>query len=99
MDIMYMDIGARPANPTPGQARFNTATNYTEVWDGANWMPITAGEVTTLSLADIVQDAEDQIAVIIEEEYRDNAAIMDAFDQWEEANKRFRVILQLAGKQ
>ena len=35
-------------------------------------------------------------ARLIEEEYKDNATIQNAFDEWEEANKRFRVILALA---
>ena len=98
MDITFMDIGARPTNPSPGQARFNTATNYTEVWDGVNWMPISSEEIKKLTIVDMLQDAEDRIRSEVVVEHLENPTIVDAFAEWEKANERFRVVLALAEK-
>ena len=90
--------GSRPVNVATGSTRWNQSSNTMEVWDGVGWQTISAGEVRDLTLEEMVQGYEDEIAVIVKEKYKDNAAIQDAFDQWEEANKRFRVILSLAEK-
>ena len=98
MDITFMDIGARPINPAQGTTRFNTLSSMVEVWDGANWMPISAEEIRNITLEEMVQGYEDEMATTIEEQYADNATIQDAFAEWEAANERFRVILALAEK-
>lgn len=85
-------------NVVPGTTRFNTNQNRVEVWDGATWMQMSTGDVRDITLEEMVQDAEDKIALQIEEEYKDNATIIDAFNKWEEANERFKVILALAEK-
>ena len=96
--MMTFTNGPGPSSPASGTTRWNQDNSTVEVWDGIGWQTITSGGVKNLTLEEMVQGVEDEIAVMIEEEYKDNAAIQDAFDQWEEANKRFRVILSLAGK-
>ena len=91
-----MDIGARPTNPTQGTTRFNTLSSMVEVWDGANWMPISAEEIKKLTVYDMLQDAEDRIRAEVVVEHLENPTIVDAFNEWERANERFRVVLALA---
>jgi len=81
-----------------GTTRWNTTTSQMEVFDGQQWTVLGAGEVKDVTLADMVQYAEDQVATQIELEYADNATILDAYKTWEAANERFRVILALAEK-
>lgn len=81
-----------------GATRWNQTYSCFEVFDGHQWTQMTPGEVKDVTLADMVQYAEDQIATQIELEYANNAAIQDAYKVWEEANERFKVILALAEK-
>lgn len=79
-----------------GSTRWNTNTNAFEAFNGSNWVQMTDG--TNETLQDIVQHAEDRIAVTIESEYKDNLTIQDAYKVWEEANERFKIILALTEK-
>ena len=89
----------RPNMPVvAGTTRFNTQINQLELYDGQQWVIVSADEIKPVTLAGMVENAEDQIAVLIEEEYTDNATIQDAFKAWEEANERFRVVLAIAEK-
>ena len=81
-----------------GTTRWNTTTSMMEMYDGTQWVALSAGDIKAVTLADMVQNAEDQIATQIEEHYSNNATIQDAFKVWEEANERFKVILNLAEK-
>ena len=90
--------GSRPVNIAQGATRWNQTNSTMEVWDGAGWQTISAGEVRNITLEEMVQGYEDEIAVRIEEEYKDNATIQDAFAEWERANERFKVVLALAEK-
>lgn len=81
-----------------GTTRWNTTTNQMEVFNGYQWMSLGAEAVREVTLAEMVQTTEDQIATQIELDYADNATIQDAFKVWEEANERFRVILALVEK-
>lgn len=81
-----------------GTTRWNATNNKMEMFDGYQWVAVTAGEVKGLTLADMVENLIDQIAVTINEEHADNVTIQDAFKAWEEAGERFRVILAIAEK-
>lgn len=81
-----------------GTSRWNATTNQMEVFDGHQWVALGAGEVRDVTLAEMVEQAEDRIATTIESEYADNATIQDAYKEWEAANERFRVVLALAEK-
>jgi hypothetical protein len=97
MAVLYGSTTNRPIQNITGTTRWNTTTNTMEVFDGAKWIKMALQEERE-TMSACVQVLEDQIAVRIEEEYKDNAAIQDAFEEWEEANKRFRVVLELAEK-
>ena len=88
----------QPSSVAPGSSRWNQTTGMMEMWDGYLWQAVTAGEVHTVTLAEEVEHAEDRVAGMIEEEYPDNATILDAFKSWQEANERFRVVLSIAEK-
>lgn len=81
-----------------GSTRWNTTTSKMEMFDGYQWTAISAGDIHAVTLAEMVENAEDQIAAQIEQDYPDNVTIQDAFKAWEEANERFRVILGIAEK-
>ena len=85
-------------NVATGSTRWNTTTNSYEMYDGQNWTPVTQGWTQKESLAESVLHAQDQIGYYIEEDYKDNVTIQDAFAEWQEATERFRVILALAEK-
>ena len=90
--------GSRPVNVAQGTTRWNQTSNTMEVWDGVGWQTISAGEVRHITLSEMVEGYEDEMATTIEELYPNNVSIQDAFAEWEEANKRFRVLLELAEK-
>jgi hypothetical protein len=79
-----------------GTTRWNQTTGMMEMYDGYQWVAVSAGEVHTVTLAEEVEHAEDRITGMIEEDYPDNATILDAFKTWQEANERFKVVLALA---
>jgi hypothetical protein len=81
-----------------GTTRWNQTTGNMEMYDGYKWVAVSAGEVHHVTLAEEVEHAEDRITGMIEEEYKNNATIQDAFKAWQAANERFRVILALAEK-
>jgi hypothetical protein len=81
-----------------GTTRWNQTISQMEMWDGYQWQAITQGELHTVTLAEEVEHAEDRIAGMIEEDYPDNATILDAFKSWQAANERFRVVLAIAEK-
>ena len=89
---------SRPVNITQGTTRWNQSSNTMEVWDGVGWQTISTGEVRNITLEEMVQGYEDEMATTIEEQYADNATILDAFAEWEKANERFKVVLALAEK-
>ncbi len=46
------DNSTRPLAPVTGNTRYNTEQNYTEVWDGTAWIPVTGtGELSTFEYA------------------------------------------------
>lgn len=46
------DSASRPPSPVVGNTRYNTQENYTEVWDGTAWIPVTGtGELSTFEYA------------------------------------------------
>ena len=90
--------GGRPVNVAQGTTRWNQTSNTMEVWDGVGWQTITTGEVRNITLEEMVQGYEDEMATTIEEQYANNATILDAFCEWEKANERFKVVLALAEK-
>ena len=79
-----------------GTTRWNQTDSCFEVFDGTQWIPM--GDVKTETMQDMVQHAEDRVATTIVAEYEDNATIQDAYREWEEANKKFMVVLALAEK-
>ena len=89
--------GGQAGMMVAGTTRWNATTNKMEVFDGYHWIPLSAGEVKGITIAEMVESLTDQIAVAVEE-YADNVTIQDAFRAWEEANERFRVILAIAEK-
>jgi len=98
MALTFLDPNQRPTAAIAGQMRVNTQINMAEVFDGVNWIPVADYGTVEETMSHCVQVLEDQIAIRIEEEYKDNATIQDAFREWEAANERFRVILELAEK-
>lgn len=98
MALTFLDPN-RPTTPVAGSTRFNATTTTMEVFDGASWQAMSAGDIVKeLTMKEMVEQFEDNIAMTVEEEYADNAAIQDAFRAWEEANERFKVVLALAEK-
>lgn len=79
-----------------GSIRWNTDITCFEAFDGHQWTVMTNGRNETMQ--EIVQHLEDKIAVTIKEDYTTSSAIQDAFEAWEEANKRFKIVLALAEK-
>ena len=79
-----------------GTTRWNQTDSSFEVFDGIQWVKM--GDVKTETMQDMVQHAEDRVATTIVAEYEDNATIQDAYREWEEANKKFMVVLALAEK-
>lgn len=79
-----------------GTTRWNQTYSCFEVFDGNQWTQM--GDVKTETMQDMVQHAEDRVATTIVAEYEDNATIQDAYREWEEANKKFMVVLALAEK-
>ena len=79
-----------------GATRWNQTDSSFEVFDGIQWVKM--GDVKTETMQDMVQHAEDRVATTIVAEYEDNATIQDAYREWEEANKRFMVVLALTEK-
>lgn len=79
-----------------GTTRWNQTNNMLEVFDSYQWTAIVPEEAQHVTIADMVQYAEDRVATMIDEEYPDNATIQDAYKVWEEANERFKIILALA---
>lgn len=52
MMIPSGDNAGRPPSPVIGNVRYNTEQQYTEVWDGTNWIPVTGtGELSTFEYA------------------------------------------------
>ena len=46
------DIASRPSAPVVGNTRFNPEVQYTEVWSGTAWIPVTGvGELSTFEYA------------------------------------------------
>lgn len=84
------------SSATVGATRFNTTNNEYEVYDGTSWVALGTGRNETMQ--EMVEHLEDKLAVKIEEDYKDSSTIQDAFEEWEEANKRFKIILALAEK-
>ena len=82
--------------PVVGEVRFHADTNKMESWTGSQWIEITTGSVHHITINETVEHAVDNIASQIDEEEKDNIAIQDAFKEWQEATKKFRVILALA---
>ena len=80
-----------------GSTRWNQTTGQMEMYDGYQWVALSAGEVKGITIAEMVESLTDQIAVAVEE-YADNVTIQDAFKAWQEANEQFRVILAIAEK-
>ena len=102
MSLTYTGVYPTVVNTTTttitGSTRFNGNTNQFEMYDGQQWVAVSTGEVHDITLAEMVEDAEDRISSAIEEEYADNVTIQDAFKEWQEANDRFKVILTIAEK-
>lgn len=93
--LVFTGVGSRPLVTAAGSTRWNTSTSTMEVFDGASWQTMSAGE-RDLTMKEMVEQLEDEIAVTIEQNYADSAAIQDAFKEWEEANERFKIVLALA---
>ena len=85
-------------HPVSGDMRQNVALNCMEVYNGTSWTPIVPGYETKETLADSVLHAQDTIESYIEEDYKDNETIQDAYAEWVEATEKFRVILAMAEK-
>lgn len=98
--VLYTGIGSggggMGGGAIAGTTRFNNTNNKFEMFDGYQWLEVTQGYPQPLTLEQMVETAEDGIAATIENEYADNVTIQDALKEWEEANKRFRVVLALA---
>lgn len=90
--------GGRAGMIATGSTRWNQTTSKMEMFDGYQWVAVSAGDIHAVTLAEMVENAEDQIGAQIEQDYADNVTIQDAFKAWEEANERFRVILSLSEK-
>lgn len=85
-------------NPVSGDIRWNVTNNYYEMYNGQTWVAVDAGWAKKERLTDSVGHAADTIAMYIEEDYKDNATIQDAYSEWLEATEKFRVILTMAEK-
>ena len=88
--------GGQAGTIATGTTRWNQTSNMLEVFDSYQWTAIVPEEAQHVTLADMVQHAEDRVATMIDEEYQNNATIQDAFEAWEAANERFKIILALA---
>ena len=79
-----------------GSTRWNASSNTFEMYDGIKWTAVTQGWEKKETLADSVSHAVDTIAMSIEEDYKDNVTIQDAYREWMAATERFRVVLTMA---
>lgn len=97
MAFTFAGPGAQTiANAAPGTTRWNTNSSIFEVWDGAGWQLMSAGGHSKVTMKDMVEQFEDEIGQAIDQGYADNATIKDAYKEWKEANKRFKIVLALA---
>lgn len=76
-----------------GATRWNATNSTFEMFDGTNWKTVMDGRNETMM--EMVQHLEDRLTDVIEEEYKDNVTLQDAYKTWEEATQRFKVIVAL----
>lgn len=98
MSLTFGGVNRPNMTAVAGTTRWNTTNNSMEVFDGATWQLISSDEIQNLTMKEMVEQFEDEIAVMVDGEYADNATIQDAFKAWEEANERFRLVLAIAEK-
>jgi hypothetical protein len=86
------------ANPVAGDMRQNVTHNCMEIYNGTCWTPIEPGIVKPETLSESIGHAMGEIGYYIDEDYRDNPTIQDAYAAWCEATERFQVIANMAEK-
>lgn len=88
--------GYNTSTVAAGATRWNATNSTFEMFDGTNWKTVMDGRDETM--LEMVQHLEDRLTDVIEEEYKDNVTLQDAYKEWEEATQRFKVIVALTEK-
>jgi hypothetical protein len=78
-----------------GSLRNNSITGQFELWDGKNWVIVTA-TYAAKHIRDHIEKAEEEVRAYVKTHAADNVTIKDALTEWLAAGERFKVIATLA---